>query len=100
MIKRAHLLALCLFPLCKSAPEVGKWDFLDLSQERNYIGMVKNAYAGSHLDIRVKCNVKGDFKVTVGYMLRRTVCWEEYLNLDTEEAKTKQIYQTYYQNPG
>ena len=32
---------------------------------------------------RVKCstNSSGDVKVKVGYVLRRTSCWEEYLNI-------------------
>lgn len=62
--------------------------------------MVKNAFSGAHLDIRVKCSTAGQFNVTIGYMLRRTMCWEEYLNLDTEQAKIERIYQSYYKNPG
>ena len=100
MIKNLLLISLQLFRLSHGSPELGKWDFLNLTQEANYVGMVKNAFSGSHLDIRVTCNTAGLFNVTIGYMLRRTLCWEEYLNLDTEQAKIERIYQSYYKNPG
>jgi len=100
MIKKIFFLAFHVFRLSHCSPEVGKWDFLNLTEERNFVGMVKNAFSGSHLDIRVSCSTAGPFNVTIGYMLRRTLCWEEYLNLDTEQAKIQRIYQTYYRNPG
>jgi len=99
MIKNIILFFVNFFYFALGSPEVGKWDFSNLTQETNYVGMVKNAYRGSHLDIRVRCSTAGQFNVTIGYMLRRTLCWEEYLNLDTEQAKIERIYQTYYRNP-
>ena len=85
-----------ILQLALSSPEVGKWDFNNLTSEYNYVGMVKNSYQGSKLDIRVGCNTQaGPFNVTIGYMLRRTKCWEEYLNLDNEEG----MYQNYYTQP-
>jgi len=91
----------CFHPSLGS-PEPGKRDFLNLTKETNYVGMVKNSFAGSYLNIRVSCNTAGSgtFNVTIGYMLRRTLCWEEYLNLDTEEAKVEHVYRTYYKSPG
>ena len=100
MMKNIFLIFFQFFPLSHSAPEVGKWDFFNLTQETNYVGMVKNAFRGSHLDIRVRCSTAGPFNVTIGYMLRRTLCWEEYLQLDTEQAKMDRTYQSYYRNPG
>ena len=35
-----------------SAPEPGIWNFGNLTGESNYVGVVKNAYKGSRLDIR------------------------------------------------
>ena len=62
-----------ILQLALSSPEVGKWDFNNLTSEYNYVGMVKNSYQGSKLDIRVGCNTQaGPFNVTIGYMLRRT----------------------------
>lgn len=80
-------------------PDLGKWDF-NLSKEDNYVGVVKNAYNGSRLDIRIGCNsTPGPLNVTVGYVLRRTVCWEEYFSLDSLEAQSQQLYKQYYDKP-
>jgi len=83
-----------------SSPDPGKWDFLNLTKEDNYVGVVKNTYNESRLDIRIDCNSEPKpFNVTVGYILRRTICWEEYLNLDTKEAINQQLYKQYYDHP-
>ena len=37
-----------------SAPEPGIWNFGNLTGESNYVGVVKNAYKGSRLDIRLR----------------------------------------------
>eukprot|EP00092_Neocalanus_flemingeri_P029716 GFUD01032264.1.p1 GENE.GFUD01032264.1~~GFUD01032264.1.p1 ORF type:complete len:600 (-),score=101.29 GFUD01032264.1:212-2011(-) len=100
MIKSLFLVSFTFLKLSSCSPELGKWDFLNLTKETNYVGLVKNAFVGSHLDIRVRCSTAGQFNVTIGYMLRRTLCWEEYLNLDTEQAKIEHIYRTYYKSPG
>ena len=44
---------------------------------------------------RVTCskNSSEDVKVKIGYVLRRTDCWEEYLNIGEE------IFHTFYDNP-
>lgn len=100
MIRKLVFLSISFIQLSHCSPEVGKWDFLHLTQETNYVGMVKNAFSGSLLDIQVKCNTAGLLNVTIGYMLRRTLCWEEYLSLDTEQAPIERIYKSYYRNPG
>ena len=66
-----------------------------LSKEDNYVGAVKNAYAGTEVRIRVRCSKNGteDIKVKVGYVLRKTPCWEEYLNIG------KADYSTFYNSP-
>jgi len=84
------------------APEPGIWNFVNLTGESNYVGVVKNAFDGSRLDIRVDCQTESTSKpvrVLVGYSLRRTVCWEEFLALDSKEAKEQQVYRSYYDNP-
>ena len=40
-----------------SAPEPGIWNFGNLTGESNYVGVVKNAFKGSRLDIRWVDNV-------------------------------------------
>jgi len=84
-----------------SAPEPGIWNFGNLTGESNYVGVVKNAYKGSRLDIRLECQTESakPFKVSIGYALRRTICWEEFLALDSEEASQQQVYRSYYDNP-
>jgi len=85
-----------------SAPEPGIWNFGNLTGESNYVGVVKNAFKGSRLDIRVECqtdSASSPFHVSIGYTLRRTVCWEEFLALDSKEASQQQVYRSYYNNP-
>jgi len=74
--------------------ELGVWDVEDISKENNYIGAVKNAFAGTKVNIRVKCKTNGNFNISIGYMIRRTPCWEEYLNLNNET-----YFKMYYDNP-
>jgi len=86
---------------CICSPDPGKWDFSNLTKEDNYIGVVKNAYNGSRVDIRIGCSSRpGPQNVTVGYALRRTICWEEYFSLDSPEAQAQQLYKQYYEKPG
>jgi len=85
-------------------PDPGVWDFRNLTQETNYVGVVKNCYNNSRIDIRIDCHTasgpSGDpFKVSVGYALRRTICWEEFLALDSKEAGEQQVYQKFYERP-
>lgn len=85
-----------------SAPEPGIWNFGNLTGESNYVGVVKNAFKGSRLDIRVECQTESaskPFDVKIGYALRRTVCWEEFLALDSKEASQQQVYRSYYDIP-
>ena len=49
---------LLLFGTCHCSPEPGLWD-IQLEKENNYVAVVKNAYKGSRLDIRVQCNTTG-----------------------------------------
>ena len=41
-----------IFNIRASAPEPGIWNFANLTGESNYVGVVKNAFKGSRLDIR------------------------------------------------
>lgn len=100
-----HLSLVLLLPASEiwaSAPEPGIWNFANLTGESNYVGVVKNAFKGSRLDIRVDCQTESasePFRVRIGYTLRRTVCWEEFLALDSKEASEQQVYQSYYDHP-
>lgn len=90
------LLLLVAAVLVESSPDPGRWTFQDISSEQNYIGVVKNVYADTKLFIRVKCSSEVDnLKISIGWMVRRTPCWEEYLMLDSESR----IYGNYYENP-
>merc|ERR1719153_159472 len=93
---------LLFLPFClASLPDPGVWNRRNLSQGNNYIGLVKNAYNNSRLDISINCQTDGgsDIKISVGYALRRTICWEEFLALDSKEAGEQQLYQKFYEQP-
>lgn len=92
-VKLLALLSLLSHGNC--SPEPGVWDFSDLTLENNYVGAVKNAFAKTKVKIRVTCgtNSSEDVKVKVGYVLRRTDCWEEYLNIGQD------LFRTYYDRP-
>ena len=70
--------------------------FSGLSKEENYVAAVKNTFAGTKVKIRVRCskNSTEDVKVKIGYVLRKTPCWEEYFNIG------ETYYSSYYKNPG
>jgi len=76
-----------------ASPEQGVWDFEKNSAENYYVGAVKNTYANTKVNIRVKCHANENVNVSIGYLIRRTPCWEEYLNMDNK------FYQMYYENP-
>jgi len=87
-------LSLLLHGSC--APERGVWDFSGLSKEENYVAAVKNTFAGTNVKIRVRCskNSTEDVKVKIGYVLRKTPCWEEYFNIG------ETYYSLFYKTPG
>jgi len=76
--------------------EVGVWD-IETTSEENYIGAVKNVYKDTKVNIRVNCETKSTDKIsiTIGYVIRRTPCWEEYWNINDENT-----FKGYYNNPG
>ena len=76
--------------------EVGVWD-IETTKEENYIGVVKNVYKDTKVNIRVNCETKSSEKISIsiGYVIRRTPCWEEYWNINQEDA-----FKNYYNNPG
>ena len=76
--------------------EVGVWDIETTSKEENFIGAVKNVYKDTKVNIRVKCETQSTnkFMITIGYVIRRTPCWEEYLNINKEET-----FKSYYNTP-
>ena len=63
-----------------SAPEPGIWNFVNLTGESNYVGVVKNAFKGSRLDIRCSINevlnVINNFLLLLKSGLSDRVCFE------------------------
>jgi hypothetical protein len=81
------------------APDPGIWSFPGIQELTSYTGVVKNMYANTSMYINVDCSVTGreNPKVRIGWMLRKTPCWEEYLSLNLENNL---IYKNYYDRPG
>ena len=75
--------------------EVGVWDIETTSKEENFIGAVKNVYKDTKVNIKVECQTESTdkIKISIGYVIRRTPCWEEYLNIN------KESFGMYYNNP-
>jgi len=94
---RSAVILLGLLSLSSCLPDPGRWVFDDLNKNNNYVGLTKNAYSGSSIYITVKCSdLKDTNRIKVGWLLRRTPCWEEYLALDTDGG---QYYEGYYKHP-
>jgi hypothetical protein len=97
MQKNSYLGLFALFSLATGLPDQGRWMFSGLHKSENYVGVTKNAYKGSHIFVDVKCEAnEGDTMVTVGWLLRRTPCWEEYVSVVGDPER---VYEQYYQNP-
>lgn len=97
MNPRTGIILFGLLSLSSCLPDPGKWVFDNLSKNNNYVGLTKNAYSGSNIYITVKCtDNKEKNRIKVGWLLRRTPCWEEYLALDSEGG---QYYKGYYDAP-
>jgi len=80
-----------------STPDHGIWTFDNIEGPENYLGVVKNVYSNTKMYLKASCTSAGkNIKVRIGWMLRETPCWEEYLRLDMERG----IYKRYYQHPG
>lgn len=75
-------------------PEAGRFS-LNLNSSRPYNGIVKNVYNGTKLYIKVHCDSQSLDKpqIQIGWVLRETVCWNEYLVLEFA------IFETYYRSP-
>ena len=75
-------------------PEAGRFS-LNLNSSRPYNGIVKNVYNGTKLYIKVHCDSQSLDKpqIQIGWVLRETVCWNEYLVLESA------IFETYYRSP-
>ena len=86
----AILLVLVQYGHCSL--ENGMWD-IETTKDDQFIGVVKNVYKDTKVNIRVHCETD-KLNVTIGYVIRRTPCWEEYLNIDQEST-----FRTYYNNP-
>ena len=82
------------FGLSVAFPEAGRF-FLNVNSSRQFNGIVKNVYNGTKIYIKVRCDSKSDFEnqVKIGWILRETICWNEYLVLESG------LFETYYHRP-
>ena len=81
--------------LCIAFPEAGRFS-LNLNSERQYNGIVKNVYNETKIYIKVRCDAQDDFdkpQVKIGWILRETVCWNEYLVMESS------VFAVYYKSP-
>lgn len=78
------------------SPDPGIWTFEDvnISGSGAYLGVVKNMYANTQMLLKMTCTGGPQVKIEVGWMLRKTPCWEEYL------ASDYSMFTGYYTNPG
>ena len=92
--RRFLLIFVALFGLSGAFPEAGRF-FLNVNSSRQYNGIVKNVYNGTKIYITVRCDsqILDKPQVKIGWILRETVCWNEYLVLDSA------VLETYYRNP-
>ena len=84
-----------LLNLCKAFPEAGRFS-LNLNSQRQYNGIVKNVYNETKIYIKVQCDpeINSDPpNVKIGWILRETVCWNEYLVMESS------VFQVYYKSP-
>ena len=93
--RRFLLIFVALFGLSGAFPEAGRF-FLNVNSSRQFNGIVKNVYNGTKIYIKVRCDSQNDFdksQVKIGWILRETICWNEYLVLEAG------ILETYYRTP-
>lgn len=91
------LLAFSFCPITFSLPDQGKWTFNINQVSDGFIGVPKSLYKGSTVSISVTCTpstTKDDTDIKIGWVLRQTPCYEEYLAPQLPEA-----YKIYYTCP-
>jgi hypothetical protein len=83
--------------------EAGKWSFY-VNRDMSYIGVHKAIYNNTRIAIEVNSGIhddsneneaiNNDFKI--GWILRQTECWNEFVFLDSEKQS---YFSAYYKHP-
>ncbi|XP_013778767.1 transmembrane protein 87A-like isoform X2 [Limulus polyphemus] len=96
------LLVLLSFTSC--FPDQGRWIFDIAPQQTDfYAGVAKSLYEGSKVSIKVTCEPTTDvtegIHFEIGWVLRQTPCYEEYLGIDMLDNGPETILSYYYKHP-
>ncbi|XP_043236218.1 transmembrane protein 87A-like [Amphibalanus amphitrite] len=98
--KHKGIVLLCLLclsaALVESLPDQGIWDF-SITQPDEYVGVSKSLYKGSDIIIKVTCG-SDHTNISVGWMIRQTPCWNEYLALENQAGRNSNLSYI-YDNP-
>ncbi|KAF0310737.1 Transmembrane protein 87A [Amphibalanus amphitrite] len=98
--KHKGIILLCLLclsaVLVESLPDQGIWDF-SITQPDEYVGVSKSLYKGSDIIIKVTCG-SDHTNISVGWMIRQTPCWNEYLALENQAGRNSNLSYI-YDNP-
>lgn len=76
-------------------PEQGKWKFTAEGKTQQYFGISKSLYKDSTVTITIDCDsfYKSQY-INVGWLLRQTPCYEEYVVADTFKEEYLSMYYT------
>ncbi|XP_076321877.1 transmembrane protein 87A isoform X2 [Tachypleus tridentatus] len=85
-------------------PDQGRWIFDVAPQQTDfYAGVAKSLYKGSKVSIKVTCEPTTDvtegIHFEIGWVLRQTPCYEEYLGIDMLDNGPETILSYYYKHP-
>jgi len=90
-------LASLIVSVCRCLPDQGKWDFT-INKPDEYVGVSKSLYNGSDISIKITCT-NHEVNLTVGWVLRETPCWNEYVNMEIQGPPQSNL-SYFYKNPG
>lgn len=97
-LKAFHLvcyLAVCfLIQLACSLPEPGSWTFVLNQIPQQTFGVPKSLYKGSTITISVSCSPVSNSVLKIGWLVRQSSCYEEYLDRNLQES-----FPLYYKCP-
>ena len=98
------IFALICFAICvkfaQSFPDPGRFSMI-VNSSQQYNSIVKNVYNGTKVFVKIRCESDGEDPtqkphVKIGWVLRETLCWNEYAFLDSQMAD---VIPTYYNKP-
>ncbi|XP_067119815.1 transmembrane protein 87A isoform X2 [Centruroides vittatus] len=76
-------------------PEQGKWTFTAEGVTQKHFGVSKSLYKDSTVTIKVDCDTSSkSLEVKIGWLLRQTPCYEEYVVADTFKEEYLSMYYT------